>query len=60
MPVRLNPDVVISANDYDVIMRPSKLIYGIDFSSYTKIQDVMMIENFCLPQWESGNSPVSK
>lgn len=50
----INPDVVIGANDYDVIMRPSKLIYGIDFSSYTKIQDLMMIENFCLPKWEPG------
>ena len=50
----IKSDVVIGANDYDVIMRPSKLIYGIDFSSYTKIQDVMMIDNFCLPQWEAG------
>jgi hypothetical protein len=48
----IKPDIVISANDYDVIMRPSKLIYGIDFTSYSDIQDVMMIENFCLPKWE--------
>lgn len=50
----LKSDIVISANDYDVIMRPSKLIYGIDFSSFQEIQDVMMIENFCLPNWEPG------
>lgn len=50
----IKPDIVISANDYDVVMRPSKLIYGIEFCSYTEIQDVMMIENFCLPKWEPG------
>ncbi|MHB8134489.1 MAG: alpha-amylase family protein [Anaerolineaceae bacterium] len=50
----LKQDVRISANDYDVIMRPSKLIYGIDFKSYADIQDLMMIEDFCLPNWEPG------
>jgi len=50
----LKKDVKISANDYDVVMRPSKLIHGIDFRSYADIQDLMMIENFCLPNWEPG------
>lgn len=50
----LKQDVKISANDYDVVMRPSKLIYGIDFGSYADIQDLMMIEDFCLPNWEPG------
>ena len=49
----LKPDVVISANDYDPIMRPVKLIFGIDFEPLAKIQDVTMIENFALPKWQT-------
>ncbi len=45
-------NVVISANDYDCIMRPSYLIYGIDFQALSKIQDISMIENFALPDWQ--------
>lgn len=45
-------NVVISANDYDCIMRPSYLIYGIDFQALSKIQDISMIENFALPEWQ--------
>ena len=48
----LKSDVVISANDYDPVMRPTKLIFGIDFQTLAKIQDVTMIENFALPKWE--------
>lgn len=48
----LKSDVVISANDYDPVMRPTKLIFGIDFQALAKIQDVTMIENFALPKWE--------
>ncbi len=47
----LKSDVIISANDYDPVMRPVKLIFGIDFESLAKIQDVTMIENFALPKW---------
>ncbi len=49
---QLKPDVIISANDYDPVMRPTKLIFGIDFQELAKIQDVTMIENFALPKWE--------
>ena len=49
----IKSDIVISANDYDPVMRPVKLIFGIDFPSLAKIQDVTMIENFALPKWES-------
>jgi len=48
----LKPDVVISANDFDAVMRPSFLIYGIDLASLARIQDVLMIESFGLPRWE--------
>jgi hypothetical protein len=47
----IKSNVVISANDYDCIMRPSYLIYGIDFQALSKIQDISMIENFALPEW---------
>lgn len=48
----LKPGIFISANDYDPVMRPVKLIFGIDFSKLAEIQDVTMIENFALPKWE--------
>jgi hypothetical protein len=52
----LNPDVVVSANDFDAIMRPSYLIYGIDLQTLAKVQDVIMIEDFALPRWEPATS----
>lgn len=48
----LKPDVVISANDFDVVMRPSFLIYGIDLEALARIQDILMIEDFGLPRWD--------
>ncbi len=48
----LKPDAPISANDYDVTMRNSTLIYGIDVAALAKIQDVIMVENFALPRWD--------
>ena len=50
---QLKPDVIISANDYDPVMRPTKLIFGIDFPELAIIQDVTMIEIFALPKWET-------
>ncbi len=50
----IKPDVVISANDYDPVMRPVKLIFGIDFAKLAKIQDLTMIENFALPKYVSS------
>jgi hypothetical protein len=47
----LNPDVVISVNDFDAIMRPSFVTYGIDLEALSEVQDVMMIEDFALPRW---------
>lgn len=54
----LNSDVIISANDYDPVMRPVKLIFGIDFPSLAKIQDVTMIENFALPKWVDNHEKI--
>ncbi|MEJ2733635.1 MAG: hypothetical protein P8189_08740 [Anaerolineae bacterium] len=50
----LNPEVVISANDFDAVMRPSTLIYGIDLKALAGVQDVIMIEDYGLPRWEDG------
>jgi len=49
---RLNPNILISANDYDPVMRPSYLVYGVDLAALAKVQDVVMIEDFALPRWE--------
>ena len=49
----LKPDVVISANDYDVVMRNSFLIYGLDMAALAEIQDITMIENFSMPKWDT-------
>lgn len=48
----LNPEIQISANNFDAVMRPSYLIYGIDLPALAEIQDVMMIEDYGLPRWE--------
>lgn len=55
----LKPDVLISANNFDAVMRPSYLIYGIDIEGLGAIQDVLMIEDYGLPQCSpaSGGSP---
>ena len=50
----LKHDVIISANDYDPVMRPVKIIFGIDFNALAPIQDVTMIENFALPNWKEN------
>lgn len=50
----LNPELVISANDFDSVMRPSYLIYGIDLQALAGVQDVVMIEDYGLPRWEDG------
>jgi len=48
----LNPEIVISANDYDAVMRNSYLTLGIDLAGLARVQDVIMIENFCMPRWD--------
>ena len=55
----LNPQIVISMNDFDAVMRPSFVTYGIDLEALSEVQDVMMIEDFALPRWqpESDDAP---
>lgn len=47
----LQPDIVISANDYDTIMHPTYISHGIDLPGLAICQDVVMIENFALPRY---------
>ena len=49
----LKPNVLVSANDFDAVMRPSYVIYGIDLPALAKVQDTLMIEDFALPRWEA-------
>lgn len=48
----LKPEVVISANNFDAVMRPSYAIYGIDLAALAQVQDVLMIEDYGLARWE--------
>jgi hypothetical protein len=50
---QIKPGVIISANDYDPVPRPSYLVFGIDLRVLSQVQDVMMIENFSLPRWDT-------
>ena len=54
---QLKPGTPISANDFDVTMRNSFLISGIDVEALAEIQDVIMVENFALPSWNEGSRP---
>lgn len=51
---KLNPQVVISINDFDSVMRPAQLVYGIDLPVLARVQDVVMIEDFGLPAYQPG------
>jgi hypothetical protein len=44
-------DVIISANDFDAVMRPSTITYGIHLADLARIQDIVMIEDYGLPKW---------
>jgi len=47
----LKPEVIVSANDFDAVMRPVTLAYGIDLSALARVQDLIMIEDYGLPRW---------
>jgi hypothetical protein len=48
----ISPDVCISANNFDAVMRPSYLIYGIDLKALSSVQDIIMIEDYGLPVFD--------
>lgn len=53
----IKPDAPISANDFDMTMRNSPLIYGLDVEALAKIQDLIMVEDFALPRWDKEPKP---
>ena len=53
----LKADVLVSVNDFDAVMRPSYLVYGIDLKGLASAQDVLMIEDYGLPRWQREEPP---
>jgi hypothetical protein len=53
----LKPGAPVSANDYDVVMRDTYLVYGQDTQALAEIKPITMIENFALPRWDSEPRP---
>ena len=51
----LNPSIVVSANNFDAVMRPSFVIAGIDLAKLADVQDILMIEDYGLPRLESSS-----
>jgi hypothetical protein len=49
----LSPDIPISANNFDAVMRPSLLIFGIDLKAMAAVQDIVMIEDYGLPRYDA-------
>jgi hypothetical protein len=53
----LKPGAPVSANDYDVVMRDTYLVYGQDTRALARIKPITMIENFALPRWDAEPKP---
>lgn len=55
----LQPGTPVSANDYDIGMRATYLVYGQDPTALAHIDGkrVTMVENFALPKWDEEPSP---
>lgn len=56
---RINPNIIISANDFDAIGRNALVGLGIDLENAAGIQDLMFIENFALPRIQENHAVVS-
>jgi hypothetical protein len=54
---QLQPGTPVSANDYDIVMRDTYLVFGQDPRDLAKVKEITMVENFALPRWEEGASP---
>lgn len=54
---QLQPGTPIAANDYDCLLRDAYLIHGIDLEALAQVQDVTMVENFGLPNWQPTPKP---
>lgn len=52
----MNENILVSVNDYNVIMNPSFVTHGIDLRELAAVQDVVMIEDFALPRWDRNKN----
>ena len=49
---QINPEIVVSANNFDAVVRNSYVMLGMDLEALARVQDVIMIEHYGLPRWE--------
>jgi len=49
----LKPYALVSANDFDAVMRASAVTAGIDLHGLAQAQDVILIEDYGLPRWQA-------
>ena len=54
---QLKPGAPVSANDYDIVMRATYLVYGQDSRALARIKPISMVENFALPRWDAEPKP---
>lgn len=55
----INSDVVITANNFDAIVRNAYATMGMDLEALADVQDVVMVENFSLPRLQDDDSVVA-
>lgn len=55
----INPDLVITANNFDAIVHNSYVEMGMDLEGMADIQDVMVLENFSLPRIQDDGAVVA-
>lgn len=55
----LNPNIIVSVNNFDAIARNSYVSMGIDISGLADVQDVSTIENFAFPHMLDNGAVVS-
>jgi hypothetical protein len=53
---QLQPGTPVSANDYDIIMRNTYLVFGQEPRDLARVKRVTMVENFALPRWDGWAS----
>lgn len=46
----LNPNIMIAANNIDIVARNSYVAFGIDIEQLTDIQDLIVVQNYALPR----------
>lgn len=55
----INPEVVISGNNFDAIARNAYAMMGMDLVGLADVQDMAMLENFCLPRIQEDKAVIA-